>query len=326
MSEARAIHFSAFGGPDVLRLEPVEVGAPGEGEIRLRQTAIGVNFIDTYHRNGLYPVPLPSGLGSEAAGVVEAIGGGVLDVAVGDRVGYCWGPIGAYATHRLIPAAQVVRLPGLVSDKTAAAVMLKGCTAEYLVERCGRVEAGQTVLVQAAAGGVGLLLIQWLRHVGARVIGTVGSDAKAIVALEAGADDVIVYTRNDVASAVRDLTNGEGVDTVFDGVGKDTFDGSLDSLKPRGLLISYGNASGPVVGVELATLARKGSLFITRPRLVDYYASRDEMLTGAGRLLDLVADGTIEVRIDQRYPLADAAQAHRGLEGRQTTGSTILTL
>ncbi len=324
MTEAKAIRFDAHGGPDVLRLETIEVGEPGEGEIRLRQTAIGVNFIDTYYRSGLYPLPLPSGIGSEAAGVVEAIGSGVLDVAVGDRVGYCGGPVGAYATHRVVAAEQVVRLPGLVSDETAAAVLLKGCTTEYLVERCAKVEAGQTVLVQAAAGGVGLLLVQWLRHVGARVIGTVGSDAKAALALEAGVDDVIVYSRDDVAAAVRELTDGEGVDTVFDGVGKETFEGSLDSLKRRGLMVSFGNASGPVVGVDLATLTRKGSLFVTRPSLVDYYVSRDDILTGAGRVLDLVADGILDVRIDQRFDLADAAAAHRALEARSTTGSTIL--
>ena len=324
MSDAQAIRFDTVGGPDVLRLETIDVGQPKEGEIRLRQTAIGLNFIDTYHRSGLYPVPLPSGLGSEAAGVVEAIGPGVLDVAVGDRVAYCWGPIGAYATHRLIAADRVVRIPGLVTDEIAAAVMLKGCTTEYLVERCAKVEAGQTVLVQAAAGGVGQLLVQWLRHAGARIIGTAGSDAKAEIAIAAGADDVIVYSRDAVGPAVRDLTGGLGVDVVFDGVGKDTWEGSLDSLKRRGLLISYGNSSGPVSGVNLATLASKGSLFVTRPTLGDYYADRDEILTGAGRVLDLVAEGILDVKIGQSYPLAEAAQAHRDLEARKTTGSTIL--
>lgn len=324
MTAAHAIRFAATGGPDVLELKPVEVADPGPGEILLRHTAIGLNYIDTYHRTGLYPLPLPSGIGLEAAGVVEAIGAEVLDVAVGDRVAYCWGPIGAYATLRTIPAAQVVCIPGLVSDEVAAAVMLKGCTTEFLVERCARVEAGQTVLVQAAAGGVGQLLAQWLRYVGARVIGTAGSDAKAAIAREAGCDEVIVYGRDDVAAAVRDLTGGQGVDVVFDGVGKDTWEGSLDSLKRRGLQISYGNASGSVGAVDLAILARKGSLFATRPTLFDYYVTRDDKLTGAGRVLDLVAEGVLTVAVDQRYALANAAQAHRDLEARKTTGSTVL--
>jgi NADPH2:quinone reductase len=319
-----AIRFATTGGPEVLHLEPVEVGAPGPGEVRLRQTAIGVNFIDTYHRTGLYPVKLPSGIGLEAAGVVEAIGPEVLDFAVGDRVGYCWGPIGAYATERLIAADRVVALPGLVSDDIAAAALLKGCTAEMLVMRCAKVEAGQTVLVHAAAGGVGQLLVQWLRHVGARVIATVGSAEKAEIARNAGADDVILYRDEDVASAVRDLTEGRGVDVVFDGVGRDTWAGSLASLGRRGLLVSYGNASGPVEAVNLGVLAKHGSLYTTRPTLFDYYATRDEIVSGAGRVLDLIADGTLVVDIGARFPLAEAAAAHRAMEGRETTGSTIL--
>ncbi len=319
-----AIRFATTGGPEVLRFEPIEVGAPGPGELRLRQNAIGVNFIDTYHRSGLYPVPLPGGIGLEAAGVVEAIGAEVLDFAVGDRVGYCLGPIGAYATNRLIAADRVVMLPGLVSDETAAAALLKGCTAEMLVMRCAKVEAGQTVLVHAAAGGVGQLLVQWLRHVGARVIATVGSEAKAEIARTAGADDVILYRDDDVASAVRDLTDGRGVDVVFDGVGRDTWAGSLASLGRRGLLVSYGNASGPVEAVNLGVLATHGSLFVTRPTLFDYYATRDEIVSGAGRVLDLIADGTLVVDIGARFPLAEAASAHRAMEGRETTGSTIL--
>ena len=319
-----AIRFATTGGPEVLQLESVEVGAPGPGELHLRQTAIGVNYIDTYHRTGLYAVDLPSGIGLEAAGVVEAIGPEVLDFAVGDRVGYCLGPIGAYATERLIPADRVVMLPGLVSEETAAAALLKGCTAEMLVMRCAKVEAGQTVLVHAAAGGVGQLLVQWLRHIGARVIGTAGSAEKAENARAVGADDVILYRDDDVASAVHDLTEGRGVDFVFDGVGRDTWAGSLASLGRRGLLVSYGNASGPVEGVNLGILSKHGSLFVTRPTLFDYYATREEILTGAGRVLDLIADGTLVVEIGARFPLAEAGAAHRAMEGRETTGSTIL--
>ncbi len=324
MTDAKAIRFDATGGPDVLRLENVEVGDPGAGEIRIRQTAIGVNFIDTYHRTGLYPLPLPSGIGLEAAGVVEAIGPEVLDFAIGDRVGYCWGPVGAYATERLMPASRVIALPGLVTDEIAAAALLKGCTTEMLVDRCAKVEAGQTVLVHAAAGGVGQLLVQWLRHVGARVIGTAGTAEKAAIAREAGADDVILYRDDDVPSAVRELTDGKGVDVVFDGVGRDTWAGSLASLAKRGLLVSYGNASGPVEGVNIGILARSGSLFVTRPTMMDYYLTRDEILSGAGRVLDMIADGTIVVDIGAKFPLADAAEAHRAMEGRSTMGSTIL--
>lgn len=324
MSAAQAIRFDHVGGPGVLRLVDVDVGDPGDGEIELRHTAIGVNFIDTYHRSGLYPVALPSGIGSEAAGVVEAIGAGVLDVAVGDRVAYAGGPVGAYATRRVIAADRVVVIPGLVSDEVAAAAMLKGCTTEYLVERCAKVEAGQDVVVHAAAGGVGLLLVQWLRHAGARVIATVGSEAKAALALEAGADDVILYRQDDVAAAVCDLTGGAGVDVVFDGVGHDSWASSLGSLKRRGLLVSYGNASGAVTGVDLGILARNGSLFVTRPSMVDYYVTRDEILAGTGKLFDLIVDGTLDVTIGQRLPLAEAAEAHRSLEARETTGSTIL--
>ncbi len=320
----QAIRFETHGGPEVLRTESVEVGHPGPGEVRLRQTAIGVNFIDTYHRTGLYPLELPSGIGLEAAGVVEAIGPEVLDFAVGDRVGYCLGPIGAYASERLIAADRIVPLPGLVSDEVAAAALLKGCTAEMLVMRCAKVEAGQTVLVHAAAGGVGQLLVQWLRHVGARVIGTVGSEDKATVAREAGADDIIMYRDDDVPSAIRELTDGKGVDVVFDGVGKDTWAGSIASLARRGLLVSYGNASGPVDGVNLGILSKHGSLYVTRPTLFDYYATREEIVAGAGRVLDLIADGTLVAEIGARFPLAEAAAAHQAMEGRGTTGSTIL--
>jgi NADPH:quinone reductase len=321
---AQAIRFATIGGPDVLQLETVDVGAPGPGEIRVAQTAIGLNYIDTYHRSGLYPVQLPSGIGLESAGVVVAVGAGVTSLREGDRVGTCWGPIGAYASERLIAADRVVKLPAGVSDEAAAAVLLKGCTTEFLIERCAHVEAGQTVLVQAAAGGVGLLLVQWAKALGARVIGTASSDAKAALATAHGADAMIIYAREDVAAHVRDLTDGRGVDTVFDGVGKATWEGSLDSLRRRGLHISFGNASGPVGAVDFGILARKGSLFTTRPTMFDYYTNRDEIERFGGRVLDMVASGKLKVRIDQRYALADAAQAHRDLEARATTGSTVL--
>ena len=319
-----AIRFAAVGGPDVLVREPTEVGPPGRGEVRVRHTAIGVNFIDTYHRSGLYPLPLPSGLGLEAAGVIEELGPEVLDLAVGDRVAYCWGPVGAYATARVIAADRLVAIPNGIADDAAAAVLMKGATTEFLVERCAKVEAGATVLVHAAAGGVGRLLVQWLRDTGARVIATVGSPAKAAIAREAGADEIILYRDDDVAEAVRDLTHGIGVDVIFDGVGKDTWPGSLKSLRRRGLLVSFGNASGPVEQVDLATLARNGSLFVTRPTLFDYCATEDERRDSATAVWQRILDDRLSVAIDQRFSLADATAAHRSLEARDTTGSTIL--
>jgi NADPH2:quinone reductase len=316
------ISFDRTGGPEVLTLAAAPMPDPGPGEILLRQTAIGLNFIDTYHRTGLYPVPLPSGLGLEAAGVVEAVGAGVA-MTPGTRVGYCWGPIGAYASHRVIAADRVVVLPEGVSDEAAAAVLLKGCTTEFLVERCAQVQPGQWALVQAAAGGVGLLLVQWLKHVGATVIAVAGSAEKVAIAVAHGADHGLVQDAT-IAQQVRELTGGRGVDVVFDGVGKATFEASLDCLKRRGLLASYGNASGAVGAVDFAILARKGSLFATRPTLFDYYTNRDEIEQFAGRMLDLVAKGVLKVNIDQRYALKDVATAHRDLEARRTTGSTVL--
>ena len=316
------VTFRAVGGPDVLEVTKAPMPAPGPGEVLLRQTAVGLNFIDTYHRSGLYPVPLPSGIGLEAAGIVEAVGPGV-SLMTGTRVGYCWGPIGAYASHRVIPADCVVVLPARVSDEAAAAGMLKGCTTEFLVERCARVQPGQWALVQAAAGGVGLLLVQWLKHVGAVVVAVAGSAEKVAMAMAHGADHGIVLDTT-LAKQVRGLTSGRGVDVVFDGVGKATFEASLDSLARRGLLISYGNASGAVGPVDIGILARKGSLFVTRPTLFDYYTSRAEIETHAGRVLDLIASGVIKVNVDQHYALKDAAQAHRDLEARKTTGSTVL--
>jgi NADPH2:quinone reductase len=318
----QSIRFSTAGGPDVMTFGDFDIAAPGPGEVRLRQTAIGLNFIDTYHRSGLYPIPLPSGLGLEAAGVIESVGAGVT-LTPGMRVGYCWGPIGAYATHRLIPADRVVALPGTVSDEAAAAGMLKGCTTEFLVERCARVLPGDWALVQAAAGGVGLLLVQWLKHIGAVVIAVAGSAEKVAIAQAHGADHGIVQDAT-LAAKVRELTGGRGVDVVFDGVGKATFEASLDSLKKRGLLISYGNSSGPVGAVDFGILSRKGSLFATRPTLFDYYGTRTEIETYGGRVLDMIGSGVLKVNIDQRYPLKDAAQAHRDLEARRTTGSTVL--
>lgn len=316
------VRFSTPGGPEVIELVDIDCPVPGPGEILVRQTVIGLNYIDTYHRTGAYPMPLPSGLGLEAAGVVEAVGPGVA-FAVGTRIGYCWGPIGAYATRRVIAADRVVALPDSVSDEAAAAGLLKGCTTEFLVERCARVQPGQWALVQAAAGGVGQLLVQWLKHVGAHVVAVAGSPEKVAIAMAHGADHGIVQDDR-LAQQVRDLTGGRGVDVVFDGVGKATFEASLDSLCRRGLHISYGNASGPIGAVDFSILARKGSLYTTRPTLFDYYATRAEIETYAGRVLDLIGSGVVKVNIDQRYALKDAAQAHRDLEARRTTGSTVL--
>jgi len=321
---ATAIRFDHIGGPDVLGLATVEIGDPGIGELRVRHTAIGVNYIDTYHRSGLYPVPLPGGLGLEAAGVVSAIGQEVVDFAVGDRIAYCWGPLGSYASERLIAADRVVSLPEGISDTVAAAALLKGCTTEFLVDRCARIEAGQTALVHAAAGGVGQLLVQWLRATGARVIATAGTAAKAEIARAAGADDVILYAESDFAEAVAALTDGVGVDVVFDGVGRDTWAGSLKSLKSRGLLVSFGNASGPVTGVDLGILSREGSLFVTRPTLFDYSVTIEERRASADKLWSRLLDESLTVAVGQEFALAAAADAHRALEARTTTGSTIL--
>lgn len=324
MSQDHAIRFAELGGPEVLRWEPVEVGTPGRGELLVRHEAVGLNFIDTYHRRGLYPVPLPSGLGLEAAGIVEAVGEGVTDFAEGDRIGYCQGPIGAYATRRTIPADMVVKVPEGVTAEIAAAVLLKGLTAEMLIERCAKVQAGWTVLLHAAAGGVGLIASQWLKAIGARVIGTVGSDAKAEIARAHGCDEVIRYDSEDVAARVRALTGGAGVPVVLDGVGKATWDGSINSLAMRGMMVSYGNASGPVPPIEPLRLSQGGSLFLTRPTLFHYYTTVEERRSGAVRLFELITSGKINIRVDQKFALRDAADAHRAMEGRSTTGSTVL--
>ncbi len=317
--------FTRTGGPEVIEWRDAELPPPGPGEVRMRHQAVGLNYIDTYHRRGIYPVELPSGLGLEAAGVVEAVGDGVTDWKPGDRVG-TFGPArGAYATARNVAAASLLPVPDDIPDDIAAAALLKGCTTEFLVERCAKVEAGQDVLVHAAAGGVGLLLVQWLKAVGARVIGTVSTEEKAALAREAGADEVVLYTREDTAKRVRALTGGAGVRVVYDGVGMDTWEASLDATGRRGLIVSYGNASAPVSGISLGVLATKGSLYNTRPTLFDYYATPEDRRAGADRLWEMIRSGKVAVTIGQRYPLVEAAQAHRDLESRRTTGSTILS-
>lgn len=312
------------GSPDVIRFEEVDVPPPRGTEVRVRHTAIGVNFIDTYHRRGIYPVSLPTGLGVEAAGVVEAVGEGVTRFKPGDRV-VTFGPdIGSYATERVLDEFLWFPIPDDISDEVAAAAFLKACTAEFLVERCAKVEPGSPVLVHAAAGGLGLLLLQWLKAVGAVVIGTVSTPAKAEAARAAGADHIILYTEEDTAARVREITGGAGVRVVFDGVGKATWDASIDSCGVRGLIVVYGNADAPTGPVDMGPLARKGSLFHTRPALYHYYAEPVERAAGAARVWDMLRSGKLSVTIGQRYALRDAATAHADLEGRRTTGSSIL--
>ena len=320
----KAIRIHETGGPEVLRWEDVALGEPGAGQARVRHTAIGVNFIDTYHRTGLYKLPLPSVLGVEAAGVVEAVGPGVSHAKVGDRVAYVSRPPGAYAEAALVPADRLVRIPGGVSDEVAAGAMLKGMTVWMLVRRIHAVRPGETVLFHAAAGGVGLIAMQWLRAIGARTLATVGSDEKGRLALASGASEVIVYTREDVARRVRELTRGEGVPVVYDSVGRSTFEGSLDSLAPMGLLVSYGNASGPVPPFDIGQLALKGSLFLTRPTLFSYTARREDLEEGARELFAVLESGKVRIDVKHRWPLSQAADAHRALEGRKTTGSIVL--
>jgi NADPH:quinone reductase len=319
-----AIRIHQTGGPEVLRWEEVDVPAPAAGEATVRHAAVGLNFIDVYHRTGLYPLPLPSGIGLEGAGVVEAVGEGVTELAVGDRVAYAGGPIGAYAELRNIPAHRLLKLPDSIAFNTAAAMMLQGLTAAYLLRRTYRVQAGDAVLIHAAAGGVGLIACQWAKALGATVIGTVGSKAKAELAKAHGCDHVINYSTENFSQRVRDITGGEGVAVVYDGVGKDTFAGSLDSLRPMGMLVTYGNASGPVPPLDLLQLTQKGSLYVTRPTLMQYTARRDDLVAFGAELFDIVAAGKVRIEVNQSYALADAAQAHRDLEARQTTGSTIL--
>jgi NADPH2:quinone reductase len=320
----KAVRFYQTGGPEVLRWEDVEVGEPGEGQARVRHAAVGVNFIDTYHRSGLYPLPLPSGLGSEAAGMVEAVGKGVTVVKPGDRVAYAGGPPGSYSEARLIPAHVLVPIPEGVDDRTAAAVMLKGMTSRYLIRRTYPVKAGEAVLFHAAAGGVGLIACQWLKALGATVIGTVGSDEKAAVARARGCEHVIVSTKEDVAKRVKEITNGAGVPVVYDSVGKDTFLASLDCLKPLGLLVSFGNSSGKVTPFDIGILSQKGSLYLTRPTLATYTATRADLEATAKDVFDVIRRGEVKVETRHTYPLAEAAQVHRDLECRRTVGSIVM--
>lgn len=320
---SRAVLVRAFGGPEVLTIEDRALDAPGPGQLRIRHTAIGLNFIDVYHRTGLYPNPLPLVPGSEGAGEVLAVGEGVTDFKAGDRVAY-QGVLGAYADERLLPAERAVPVPDGISDETAAAVMLKGLTAHYLLRWTHDVRPGQTLLVHAAAGGTGQLLAQWGKALGARVIGTAGGPEKAAQAALNGCDAVIDYRAEDFVARVKDLTGGRGVDVVYDGVGKDTFERSLDCLRPRGLMVSFGNATGPVSIPDLGILARKGSLYVCRPTTGSYYTDRATILAGAQALFDVLLSGAVTPVIGQRFALADVAEAHRALEGRATTGSTLL--
>jgi len=322
----RAARITRTGGPEVIEWVDVDLPPPGPGEVRMRHHAVGLNYIDTYHRSGVYPVDLPAGLGSEAAGVVEAVGEGVEDFRVGDRVG-TFGPArGAYATARNVAAKQLFQLPDDIDDSTAAALLLKGCTVEALVERCACVQAGQTVLVWAAAGGVGQLMTGWLKAIGATVIGTAGSEDKAAHARMAGADHVLLHRDEDVPARVRAITDGEGAGVVFDGVGMATWERTLAATTRRGLIVSYGNAGGAVTGVNLGVLSAKGSLFVTRPTLFDYYATPEERQAGIARVFAMVRKGAIRPEIGQTFALEDAAAAHRALEAGETRGSTVLTV
>ncbi|MGH8284122.1 MAG: quinone oxidoreductase family protein [Gammaproteobacteria bacterium] len=318
-----AIRIHETGGPEVMRWEAVEVGKPGPGEVLVHNTAVGVNFVDTYLRSGLYPLPLPATLGREGAGVVEAVGPKVKGLKPGDRVAYV-DPTGSYAELLLRPAERLVKIPAGVSDKIAAAMMLKGMTVQFLLRRTYRVKKGDTILVHAAAGGVGQILCQWARHLGAQVIGTVGSDVKAPLAKKAGCRFVLITSRDKISEHVKEITKGAGVPVVYDGVGKDTFMDSLDCLAPLGMMVSYGNASGPVPLFSPIILAQKGSLFVTRPTLGTYIAKREDLVHTARELFAVVKKGAVKIAINQAYPLREAAQAHRDLESRKTTGSTIL--
>ncbi|MEW6294205.1 MAG: quinone oxidoreductase [Pseudomonadota bacterium] len=321
---SHAIRIYETGGPEVMRWEEVSLGETAPNEVRVRHAAVGLNFIDIYHRSGLYPLPLPSGLGLEGAGVVEAVGSGVTDLKPGDRVAYAGGPPGAYAEVRNMPADRLVKLPETIDFKTAAAMMLQGMTAQYLLRRTYRVQPGDTILIQAAAGGVGLIVCQWAKALGATVIGTVSSDAKAALAKAHGCDHPIIYTREDFVARVKEITHGAGVPVVYDSIGKDTFTGSLDCLRPLGMMVTFGNASGPVPPVDTLELSKRGSLFLTRPTLFTYIARRADLLATAQELFDVVASGKVRIEVNQTYALKDAAQAHSDLAARKTTGSSVL--
>jgi len=319
-----AIRFHAPGGPEVLRWEEVAVGDPAPNEARVRHHAVGLNYIDIYHRSGTYPLPMPSGIGLEGAGVVEAVGSAVTDLKAGDRVAYAGGPIGAYAELRNIPADRLVKLPDAIDFKTGAAMMLQGMTAQYLLRRTCKVEPGDTILIHAAAGGVGLIVCQWARALGVTVIGTVSSDEKAALAKAHGCDHTIIYTRENFTERVKQITSGRGVRVVYDSIGKDTFMGSLECLQPLGMMALFGAASGPVPLFDLGLLAKMGSLFITRPTLFTYIAQRADLLAISGDLFDMVGSGKVRIEVNQTYALKAAAQAQTDLVARQTTGSTVL--
>jgi len=321
---AKAIQITAHGGPETMEYTDVEAPAPGPGEARITQHAIGLNYIDVYFRTGLYPQPLPGGLGKEGAGVVESVGEGVTHVRPGDRVAYAGGPNGAYAEVRTMPARFLVKLPDEISFETAAAMMLQGLTVQYLLRQTYPVKAGETILFHAAAGGVGLIACQWARALGVQLIGTVGSAEKGELALRHGAAHVINYKKEDIAARVREITRGAGVPVVYDSVGKDTFDASLDCLRRRGLMVSFGNASGAVEPIAPGELSRRGSLFLTRPTLFDYMSTIEEQAAMAAELFDMVTSGRIKIEVHQTFPLARADDAHRALESRATTGSTVL--
>jgi NADPH2:quinone reductase len=325
---ATAIRFHETGGPEVMRCEEVAVGEPRAGQVRLRHVAVGLNFADTYFRSGLYAVPLPAGLGVEAAGVVESVGEGVTGIAPGDRVAYTGflNTLGAYSTERIVPAAPLMKLPDGISCETAAAMTMRGLTSAYLLRRIWPLKAGDSVLLHAAAGGVGLIVAQWAKLLGLTVIGTVSNEQKAAIARAHGCDHVILYRREDVAKRVRELTGGVGVSVVFDGIGKTTFAGSLDSVKRRGLLVCFGTASGPIPPIDTPQLALKGSLYVTRPALADYIADPAERNQLAAELFGHVAAGRIKIEINQRYELRDAVQAHRDLEAGRTTGSSVFVI
>ncbi|MDR3469790.1 MAG: quinone oxidoreductase [Xanthobacteraceae bacterium] len=321
-----AIRFHRTGGPDVLQWEEVSVGKPGPGEARIRHTAVGLNFVDIYNREGVYPQPLPSGLGAEAAGVVEEVGAGVTDLGPGDRVAYGNSPLGAYSEARLIPADRLLKLPDGIDDRTAAAMMLKGLTVQYLIRQTYRVKAGDTILLHAAAGGVGLILSQWAKHLGATVIGTVSSEDKAKLARAHGCAHTVDYSREDFVARVDEITGGAKVPVVYDSVGKDTFLKSLDCLAPCGVAVLFGQSSGTVEPLNLGLLAQKGSLYVTRPTLFTYAAKRDNLVAMAQELFEVVASGAVKITVNQSYPLKDAARAHADLAARKTTGSSVLVV
>ncbi|GGN43738.1 NADPH2:quinone reductase [Actinoplanes campanulatus] len=323
---AKAIRFYRSGGPEVMRWEPVEVGEPGPGEVRVRHHAVGLNFADTYFRSGLYPAQLPAGLGVEAAGVIEAVGPGVAGFVAGDRVTYTGSPLGAYSTCRVMPVASLIRLPGAIAFETAAAMTMRGLTSAYLLRRIAALAPGDTVLLHAAAGGVGLIFTQWASLLGIEVIGTVSTEEKAEVARAHGCAHTIVYPREDVAARVRELTGGAGVPVVYDSIGATTFQQSLRSVRRRGLLVCFGSASGPVPPIDAMQLAIHGSVFVTRPALADYIADENERAELAGELFEHVAAGRIKVQINQRYPLEQAVQAHRDLEAGRSIGSSVFTV